>query len=226
MIALEQVRHRIAPLGLSLRGGFHPEPEDGVPALADGTSVATLLLVGHVGGEMWPVFSRASEHNDGAPHALDRWTRRVLGEAAASLGATAFYPFGGPPWLPFQRWAQRGDGVAVSPLGILIHPDYGLWHAYRGALAFARRLELPDPVRASSPCLTCRGRPCLSTCPVGAFSATGYDVAGCRRHVGSPAGGLCREGGCAARLACPVGRQHAYPPAQMAFHMAAFLAGR
>ena len=33
--------------------------------------------------------------------------------------------------------------MSVSPLGILIHPDWGLWHSYRGALAFRERLDLP-----------------------------------------------------------------------------------
>ena len=32
----------------------------------------------------------------------------------------------------------------------------------------------------------------------------------------------CREAGCLARRACPVGREHAYRPAHAAFHMTAF----
>ena len=133
---------------------------------------------------------------------------------------------GGPPWLPFQRWAMKADSVAPSPLGILIHPDYGLWHAYRGAFAFVERLPLPPREQRPSPCDSCIERPCLSACPVGAFTPGRYDVARCRDHVAGPAGRACREEGCLARLACPIGRAHAYPAAEMAFHMAAFLAGR
>ena len=40
------------------------------------------------------------------------------------------------------------------------------------------------------------------------------------------AGRACREGGCLARHACPVGAAAAHAPAQAAFHMAAFLAAR
>jgi hypothetical protein len=226
MTQLERIRESLAPHGLALRGGFHPEPEDGAPALAGGRACGTILLLGNLGGALWPVFAESPERADGAPHALDRWTRRILESLAPGFGATALFPFGGPPWLPFQRWAMKADSVAASPLGILIHPDFGLWHAYRGALAFAEQLDLPPVERRPSPCDSCIERPCLSSCPVDAFTPGHYDVAGCRAHVAGARGSACREQGCLARLACPIGREHAYPPGQMAFHMAAFLAGR
>jgi len=229
-VSLDKVSRAVAPHGLALRGGFHPGPEDGVPALAGGRPSGTLLLIGNVGAGMWPAFSAASELADGAAHPLDRWTRRILDGVAGALGAEAIYPFGGPPYLPFQRWARAAEGLKASPLGVLIHPDYGLWHAYRGALSFATRLELLGPGPRPSPCESCAGRPCLAACPVGAFRPNSddvsYDVGACRGHVAGAAGRLCREGGCLARLACPVGRSHAYPPAQMAFHMTAFTTGR
>jgi hypothetical protein len=209
--------------GLALRGGFHPEAADGVPALADGRAPGTVLLVGNIGGGLWPAFSSAPEFADGAPHPLDRWTRRVLERIAATLAATALFPFGGPPYLPFQRWAMRAEPVAPSPVGILIHPDFGLWHAYRGALAFAARLPLPPVDARVRPCDSCAGQPCLSACPVGAFMPAGYDVPRCVGHLERPAGSSCMSGGCLARRACPVGREYIYDHAQAAFHMTAFL---
>lgn len=222
---LERIEDALRPHGLALRGGLHPVAGDGAPDVG-GRPCGTILLLGNVGGSLWPSFSASPELADGAPHALDRWTRRVLDSLAPGLGATALFPFGGPPYLPFQRWAMKADSVASSPLGILIHPDYGLWHAYRGAFAFADRLPLSSLDRRTSPCDSCIDRPCLSTCPVGAFTPAGYDVETCRDHVAVPEGRACLEEGCLARRACPVGREHAYPPAQMAFHMAAFLAAR
>ncbi len=107
---------------------------------------------------------------------LDDWTRRMVMPIAARFGARAAFPSDGPPWLPFQRWAMRAEGVKASPLGVLIHPDFGLWHAYRAALVFDRVLDLrPAPFRAH-PCDTCVARPCLTTCPVGAITAEGYAV--------------------------------------------------
>ena len=216
----------LRPHGLAISGGFHPTAADGVPPMADGRPAGTLYLVANLGGAMWPAFSQSLEFTDGTAHPLDRWTSRVLRRLADDAGAAALFPFGGPPWLPFQRWAARAGSVTSSPLGILIHPKYGLWHAYRGAIAFDRQLPLPETDPRPRPCDSCLDRPCLLACPVGAFKPEGYDVAGCRAHVASATGKRCREGGCLARLACPVGREHAYPPAQMAFHMKAFLAGR
>ena len=198
--------------GLILRGGFHPEPEE--PGLEQ---AGTVLLVGHAGPAMWAAFE---PHLDGAPDPLNRWTVRVIEPLAQAFAARALYPFGEPHW-PFQRWAQRAEGLHPSPLGLLIHPEYGLWHAWRAALAFSERLPLPARRDAPSPCESCADKPCLSACPVGAFSSTGYEVTACAAHLSSAAAS-CRELGCHARDACPIGRVWRYPEAHIRFHMAAF----
>jgi epoxyqueuosine reductase QueG len=150
----------------------------------------------------------------------------VIGALAAALGARALYPFGGPPHWPFQRWAMRAEAVHVSPLGLLIHPDYGLWHSYRGALAFAEPIAVPALVARASPCEACSARPCLGACPVGAFTMQGYDVAACAAHLRDERGRACMDGGCLARRACPIGARYAHAPAQARFHMRAFLSAR
>ncbi len=225
-ITLEAIRQLCEPFGLRLRGGFHPAPGDGVPALGNGRAPASLVLLGNVGGSLWSKFSTAPERADGLPHSLDRWTKRVVDTIAANLGAEPLYPFGGPPWHPFQRWAQRAEPVTPSPIAVLIHPDDGLWHAYRAALLFFERLDLPELSTRARPCDSCARQPCLSACPVNAFSERGYDVAACASHVRSAAGADCRQRGCLARRACPIRRSQAYSADQMAFHMAAFLAAR
>ncbi|WP_119458235.1 hypothetical protein [Rhodospirillaceae bacterium SYSU D60014] len=221
----------VAAHGLMLRGGFHPDAGDGVPPLGDGRPAGTVILVGNAGPAMWRAFTEARITG---PHPLDRWTRRILADIARAHGAMPLFPFDGPPYLPFQRWAMRAEPVASSPLGMLIHPDYGLWHAYRGALSFAERLALPPPDRRPSPCESCADRPCLGTCPVGAFTmtgmtvgtGTGYDTAACRGHIARPAGADCMGEGCRARRACPIGQAYRHAPDQAEFHMRAFLASR
>ena len=201
--------------GLLPRGAFHPGPDDGAPE-----DSGTILLVGNAGPGMWRAF--ASARREGA-HALDEWSAMVLDDIAKAAGAAALYPSDGPPYRPFQRWAMKAEPVWSSPLGILIHPDYGLWHGYRGALVFGGTLPLPPRDGRASPCETCAGRPCLTTCPVAAFGEGGYDVPACTAHLRAPAGGDCMAQGCRARRACPVGRDYIYEPAQAEFHMAAFL---
>ncbi|MDZ4736641.1 MAG: 4Fe-4S dicluster domain-containing protein [Rhodospirillaceae bacterium] len=212
----------VAGGGLLPRGYFHPEPEDGVPPMAGGEPAGTLLLLGHVGRSMWPAFSASPEAADGAPDPLDRWSRRLIDALARRFGGMALYPFGGPPYLPFQRWARRAEPVAPSPLGIFIHPEYGLWHGYRGALALAPRWPLAPVDPRPSPCLSCVGQPCLQICPVDAFTAAGYAVEDCRAHLDRDAGTPCRDGGCLARRVCPVGPDYVYDAAQIRFHMRAF----
>lgn len=219
---LDVVAGAAAATGLVVRGAFHPLAADAVPDAAPGAPAATLVLLGNAGAAMWRAF-RASPEFARKRDPLDAWSRRVVTALAVRLGAHPLFPFGGPPWLPFQRWAVRAGPLHPSPIGPLIHPEYGLWHAYRGALAFTGPMPLPAPRRGGSPCATCRERPCLDTCPVGAFDGAGYDVPACTAHIDSPAGSECLGGGCLARRACPAGRAFHYEPEQAGFHMAAFL---
>lgn len=212
----------IEATGLLARGGFHPGTGEGVPALADAQPTRTLILVGNAGPAMWQAFARSRAAYAG-DHALDGWTRARLAAVAERLGARALFPFTGPPYLPFQRWAMRAEAVWPSPLGLLIHPEYGLWHAYRGALAFAEEIELPARDPRPNPCSSCAQKPCLSGCPVDAFADRAYDVNRCSSHLRVAAGADCMQLGCGARRACPVGRTYRYAPSQAGFHMQAFL---
>lgn len=218
----ERLAAAAAANGLIARGGFHPQAGETPPVLADGRPAATVVLVGNAGDRLWPHFSRSPEARDGAPHPLDRWCRRVIDGLAVGFDAESRYPNDGPPYPPFVAWAKRAEPVTESPIGILVHPDYGLWHAYRGALLFARRLALPPPDRRPPPCDTCADQPCRSACPVGAFTPAGYDVGACTGFLAGPDGADC-SGGCQARRACPVGQQYNYPRPQQALHLDAFL---
>ncbi|MEQ1611955.1 MAG: ferredoxin [Hyphomicrobiaceae bacterium] len=223
MPLLNDIKNAARVVCLAMRGGFHVQDYDGVPACADGRAARTIVLLGNVGSTFWPAFSTSPEFRDGKDHPLDRWTRRVTGHLAAALGAEPLYPFDGPPHWPFQRWAQRAEAVHPSPLGLLIHPDHGLWHAYRAALVFGEAIELPAHDRRPSPCDTCADKPCLSSCPVGAFTGTNYDVGACAAHIASAAGTDCMDLGCRARRTCPIGSQLAYQLDHARFHMDAFL---
>ncbi len=224
MFSLHEIESALAPSGLVLRGGFHARDGDGLPALGSGATVGTVLMVGNAGPEMWRAFSRFLEEEDGAAGVdpLNRWTKLVVDEAAAKVGAEPLYPFGEPPFWPMQSWALRTGLVAASPIGILIDPEQGLWHAYRAALLLEERLDLPDPGPLTSLCGNCAERACLATCPVSAFRNDGYDALSCADHVLGADGGDCLKRGCMARHACPVGREYAYQPAQAEFHMMAF----
>ena len=216
---LAEIERSLQEAGLTPRGAFIPAGGDGVPALAADTPARTVVLAGNAGPQMWRAFDAARAVH---PMTLDAWSANVLTGVAARLGARAVFPFE-RPYLPFQRWAMRAEACHVSPLGLLIHPDYGLWHGYRGALLFAAAIELPPPDRRASPCASCADRPCLTACPAGAFNGTAYDVPACARHLPGMPQPDCMDRGCLARHACPIGRDYHYAPAQARFHMQAFL---
>lgn len=219
--ALHELTARAECVGLAVRGAFHPAEDDEL-LLPAGRGIGTFVLLGFTGSVQWPRFLASSEARDGLPDPLDRWSRRVIGALALEYSAAAAYP-SGTPWLPFQRLAVRCEVVHSSPIGLLIHGRWGLWHAYRGALLLPSRIELDSPERGASPCAACAGRPCLTTCPVDAFRGDGFDVSACVTHVGSEAGLECRERGCLARRACPVGAEFRYLDDQARFHTRAFL---
>lgn len=222
-MTIETVLAAISGAGLVPRGALAVEEKERRGALAD---IGAIVLAGMAGRDGWSAFAASPEAADGADHPLDRWSRRVIEVLARDLGALALFPFGGPPFWPFQQWARRAEPVHPSPIGLLIHPRYGLWHSYRGALGFSEALDFPEPATEPSPCDSCRERPCLCACPIGAFSTAGYDVAGCAGHLEDPAGGDCMGFGCRARRACPVGAGDAYGPDQASFTMRAFLRAR
>ena len=218
--SIETILFAIEQAGLVPRGALSFADDERTGELAD---VRTIVLAGMAGRDGWSAFAASREASDGLDHPLDRWSRRLIEGLAGELGAKALFPFGGPPFWPFQQWARRAEPVHPSPIGLLIHPRHGLWHSYRGALAFAEVLAIPEPGAIPSPCGSCSGRWCLKTCPVGAFSATGYDVDACAGHLKNAAGADCMAFGCRARRACPVGVEHAYRPEQANFLMRAFL---
>ncbi len=217
---IDTVFSAIERAGLAARGVFCLADDEQAGALAQ---ARTIVLIGIAGRFGWDAFAASEEVFDGTTHPLDRWSRRIIDGLAGELGAVALYPFSGPPFLPFQQWARRCDPVHPSPLGLLIHPRYGLWHSYRGALAFPEALAVPALEAAASPCDSCAEKPCLGACPVGAFSAVGYDVPACVAHLRTPEGAECMGAGCRARRACLVAAEHAHGPDQAAFAMRAFL---
>jgi hypothetical protein len=198
-------------------GWFAPQEDDRIPHEAK-----FVILIGNAGPGMFRKFAR--ERNP-AVDQIDEWTREAVSALAGDLQATAVFPFG-EPTHPFLTWAKRAGAGHTSPLGLNIHPTYGLWHAYRAALLFPVEFDLPRQSAGAHPCEICTDRPCLSACPVNAFSGTSYDVGACAVHVGSPAGQDCHDNGCKARRACPVGQGFTYHPYQAQFFMRAFVEAR
>ena len=225
-----QIQAALAEHGLRLRGGWVPDPSDALPPLPHGQNAAVVWMVGMAGSECWPQFSTSRFFSDGRPNPMDRWSASIAAGLAQRWLGLAIFPFEGPPYYPFQQWASRAEALQPSPLMLRLHPEFGVWHAYRFALALPQLqdgdLAAPQATLQSSRtdiCLRCDGKPCLSACPVQAFSGQSFAVDACRSHLRGPLGAQCVQGGCLARNACPEGADYRYQSAHAAFHMQAFL---
>ena len=176
----------------------------------------TIYLISPAEPGFWPHFTASAEFNDGDRHPLDRWSERVISPIAKAQGGRGLYPFGEPrtSFVPLIL----GSGQAFSsPIFFMVHDKMGLLASYRGAIAIPGKHALLPVV--SSPCTDCDA-PCLSACPIQAFSDTGYDVQSCYAYLDGEGSEGCTSGGCLSRRACPAGRDYARLPEQSAWHMA------
>lgn len=209
----QRVDSAAAEVGLIVMGALHPGR-----ANAKQLDSGTLILLG-AGPTFWPVLKSAPEWQ--GPDPVDRWSYRVVNQMAQDLGAQAYFPFGGPPYVPFIDWALKSGRTFSSPVGALVHDTVGMMISYRGALHFDQEFEIPG-AHNSSPCVTCDA-PCAQTCPVGALNTHSfYDVEACHGHLNTEQGQTCMTGGCLARLACPLSPGAGRDPEQSAHHMRSF----
>ncbi|MCB2128641.1 MAG: ferredoxin [Rhodobacteraceae bacterium] len=215
MTTLQAIGERALAHRLAVFGAFHPKECDGAG------SAKTLILVGPDEPGFWNHFTSSPEWQDGAPDPMDRWSKRVITALAAASGGRAIFPSDGPPYPPFFNWALRTGRSWRSPVKLLVHDRAGLMVSFRGALALGERIELPATA-VSSPCESCADRPCLTACPVGALTVSGYDVAVCHTHLDRPGGRDCISCGCRVRRACPVSQAYGRLPEQSAYHMGQF----
>ncbi|WP_204113248.1 ferredoxin [Shimia biformata] len=201
---------------LEVLGGFHPD--NGEEHLS---GIGTLLMFGPREPGFWGYFTTQPEWDEDMPNPMDRWSVRALASMGAALGAAPFYPFDGPPWMPFVSWALRTRRCHPSPVSLLVHDRAGLFVSFRGALGLPQRIALPAP--PASPCDSCSTQPCRSACPVGALRSDGYDVSTCKADIVTSVAHPCRTRGCAVRRACPASARYGRQERHSAYHMEQFL---
>lgn len=213
-MTFDEISRRCEGAGLTATAAFHPNPGDEVPV-----GCQTLLLLGPREPGFWARIRNSPEFGRQDP--LDRWSERIIGTLADECCALPFYPFTGPPYRPFVKWALASGDVWQSPVGLLIDNRAGLFVSIRGALAFERRLDLPAK-KHRSPCETCLQKPCQRACPAGALKGAGYDVALCHAFLDTREGETCLTGGCLVRLSCPISQRYGRLAEQSAHHMQHF----
>jgi hypothetical protein len=137
----------------------------------------------------------------------------------AALRYTVVHPFmhGGARTLNFVELGKAAGIAGPSILGVVVHPTYGPWIAFRAALLLDVMLDMTGAAHGFDPCPGCVPRSCISACPVGAVSfPAGWDVPKCLTHR-VEAEPDC-AGRCHARVGCVLGPEHRYPDDELAYH--------
>ena len=204
----------IQTTGLIVLGELKVTDGDPVPK-----EVQSITPLGPNEPNFWKIFKASKEFCDQEANPLDRRSRRIIDNIAAQNECAALYPFGEKPYKPFFSWALRSGTVWSSPVHLAVHKDRGLFVSFRGALAINEAKT--DDYDFESPCTRCPA-PCLSACPVDAFTEAGYDAIKCKDHINSLDSSNCKSLGCNTRRTCPVGG-NLREFEQSSFHMENFL---
>lgn len=179
-----------------------------------------LVLIGNGGTNMWDVLRRSTtgpwiDRADPVDDFSKAVTRQFVEKYLLDADSHLFYP--GPSSVSLIQLGALANWSHSSPLGLGIHPRYGLWFAYRAAFLTTAELALRTEAAAAHPCEACVEKPCVSACPVGAVSATDlFDVSTCYGHRLQPESNCASQ--CFARAACPVRLEHIYSSEQIAHH--------
>jgi hypothetical protein len=229
---LAAVRAAAAPYGLNLCAAiplarYDAAVKPGARASLIDPAARSIVVLGNGGGDFWAAFKRHAARNPGwreRENPLDDFTRDVVEREVtvplrdAALRYTIIHPFmSNGPTLDFVALGKAAEIAGPSILGVVVHPRFGPWIAFRAALLLDIEVEAPGEARGFDPCPGCVPRSCLSACPVGAVSfPAGWDVPKCLTHrveVEPDCAGRCH-----ARAGCVIGPEHRYPDDELAYH--------
>ena len=229
---LEAVTAAAAPSGLNLVAATPAERYDAVVqpeyrAAAIAPGARSIIVIGNGGGAFWKAFKRHADENAGwtaRDNPLDDFTRMVVERdvapalAKSSLSYTIIYPFmSSGPTLNFMEAGKAAGLSGPSILGVVVHPVYGPWIAFRAAILVNELLNAPGEGRGFDPCPSCEVRSCISACPAGAVGVEkGWDIPKCLTHRVEVEPDCAPR--CHARAGCVLGPEHRYPDDELAYH--------
>ena len=228
---LDSITRAAAPYGLNLIAAV---PVDRYEALAPPSMRAcalapdarSIVVIGNGGGAFWQAFKSYADAHPGwrdRPHPLDDFTRALIEQEIVPIArgrgvaCVPAFPFIGEGTLSFIALGKLAGLGGPSLLGVLIHPVYGPWIAFRAALLIDAVLDAPGEAAGFDPCPDCTARSCLAACPASAVSApAGWDIPRCLTHRIEVEADCATR--CHARVACVIAPEHRYPGDELAYH--------
>ena len=148
-IIIEKIRRAGAPYGLNLVATAAVERYDAAVtepyrARAIAPHARTIIVVANGGGELWAALKRHADSHPGwwqRANPLDDFTHEIveheIAPAARAGGANVriVYPFmNNAATLNFIELGKAAGLAGPSILGVVVHPVYGPWIAFRAAI--------------------------------------------------------------------------------------------
>lgn len=224
--------HELHGLGFNVVG-----VTDGTPYQQYLAGCRSAVVFANGGTLFWECFlediRKSPKHLSNHEHPIDDFVSRCIKSVDPTRPASR-------RWIQCSETAEvfldfrvlgRESGLGYeSPLGLLIHPVYGLWVSMRMVLLTTESIDSIDiidsiatieqadlPSASYNPCTGCVEKPCIASCPAGAVTTDGWSVQTCASfHETSE---QC-IGKCHSRLACPVGQDHRHSTLQQLYHNA------
>lgn len=213
----------------SIMDTFH-EKGINLVGICDGTSYTSFLpsckraiVFANGGRYLWDGFvediHKHPHHLQEYEHPFDEYVHRIIQSADP-------FPTQDRRWircaaneaefLDFRTLAYKANMGTPSLMGMLIHPEYGLWIGMRAVLLTT--IDIPiNTTPMISPCSSCLEKNCISACPAHAVSSKGWNLQRCAQYHHETT--TCADT-CTSRLSCPVGAQHQHSPLQHRYHNA------
>jgi epoxyqueuosine reductase len=225
------IRTRAQAFGLNLTAAISSQRYDATAALAYRAGALfprcrSIVVIGNGGADFWHGFKAHVAADAGwwdRNDPLDDFTREIIEKEIVNpiqsldISCTAVYPFGSPPTLNFMQLAMLAGLASPSIIGVVVHPVFGPWIAFRAALLLDCELDHPGGVNGFDPCPTCRTRSCITACPASAVSfPSGWDIPRCLSHRVEAYPDCAAQ--CHARVACVLSPEHRYPDDELAYH--------
>ena len=217
MLSVSNLTEKAQKIGLNLVG-----VADGRPYQHILPDCQTAIVFANGGQDLWTHFLedlRANpSHLIDTAHPLDDFIGRWIQSVDPNPDST-------------RRWIQCAEEADVfvdfrllstsaglgtpSLLGLVIHSEYGLWVSMRAVLLSTEVFESTKSNTMQSPCEQCIEKPCISACPAGAVTLSGWSVQRCATFHGEST--LCATQ-CHSRQVCPVGVLHRHSDLQHTYH--------
>jgi epoxyqueuosine reductase len=234
---IETIRAAAGRHGLNLVAAIPANRYDGAvaPAMRTATFASpempaahrSIIVIGNGGGDFWHALNAFVDRNPGwrdRANPLDDFTREIIEREILpvvhefGVRCVTVYPFvQAGPSLNFIELAKLAGLGGPSIIGVVLHPVYGPWIAFRAALILNVELDLAGPGIGFNPCPGCTPRSCIAACPASAVSfPAGWDIPKCLTHRVEVEADCAPR--CHARVGCVVGPEHRYPDDELAYH--------